>query len=41
MKNRNQAMATRIEELLDILRVPPGKKIDLKKDTIPTSPANG
>ena len=28
-------MATRIEELLDVLRVPPGKKIDLKKDYDP------
>ncbi len=28
-------MATRIDELLDVLRVPPGKKIDLKKDYDP------
>ncbi len=28
-------MATRMEELLDVLRVPPGKKIDLKKDYDP------
>jgi polyphosphate:nucleotide phosphotransferase, PPK2 family len=28
-------MANRIEELLDVLRVPPGKKIDLKKDYDP------
>jgi PPK2 family polyphosphate:nucleotide phosphotransferase len=28
-------MATRIEELLDVLRVPPGKKIDLKQDYNP------
>ena len=28
-------MATRIEELLDILKVPPGKKIDLRKDYDP------
>lgn len=28
-------MANRIEQLLDILRVPPGKKIDLKKDYDP------
>jgi PPK2 family polyphosphate:nucleotide phosphotransferase len=28
-------MATRIEELLDILRIPPGKKINLKKDYDP------
>ena len=28
-------MATRMEELLDVLRVPPGKKIDLKKDSDP------
>ena len=28
-------MASRMEELLDVLRVPPGKKIDLKKDYDP------
>jgi PPK2 family polyphosphate:nucleotide phosphotransferase len=28
-------MATRVEELLDVLRVPPGKKIDLKRDYDP------
>jgi PPK2 family polyphosphate:nucleotide phosphotransferase len=28
-------MPTRIEELLDVLRVPPGKKIDLKRDYHP------
>jgi len=28
-------MATRMEELLDVLRVQPGKKIDLKKDYDP------
>ncbi len=28
-------MAPRIEELLDVLKVPPGKKIDLKKDYDP------
>jgi PPK2 family polyphosphate:nucleotide phosphotransferase len=28
-------MANRMEELLDVLRVPPGKKIDLKKDYDP------
>jgi PPK2 family polyphosphate:nucleotide phosphotransferase len=28
-------MATRMEELLDVLRVPPGKKIDLKRDYNP------
>lgn len=28
-------MTTKIEELLDVLRIPPGKKIDLKKDYDP------
>jgi len=32
MGNRIEDMETRIEELLDIMRVPSGKKIDLKKD---------
>ena len=35
MKTRSEDMETRIEELLDIMRVPPGKKIDLKKDYDP------
>jgi len=28
-------MASRMEELLDVLRVPPGKKVDLKQDYDP------
>ena len=31
MASRIEDMETRIEKLLDIMRVPPGKKIDLKK----------
>ena len=32
---------TRIDELMDVLRVPPGKKINLKKDYDPALPENG
>jgi len=35
MATRTEERADRIEELMDILKVPPGKKIDLRKDYDP------
>jgi PPK2 family polyphosphate:nucleotide phosphotransferase len=35
MAIRNEDREKRVEELMDVLRVPPGKKIDLKKDYDP------
>ncbi len=35
MATRTEDMETRIEELMDVMRVPPGKKINLRKDYDP------